>query len=109
MLPLRLCCAWTIWKAQGQTFPGNVVMNLSPSEKEHGLTYVAISRVKRLENVGIEGGLSLERLTTMIKNQPKMRVRLREEVRLRTLEDATLRPHEQRPRRSQRRSRRRRR
>ena len=46
MLPIRLCYAWTIWKAQGQTLPGKVVLDLGKREVEHGLTYTAFSRVK---------------------------------------------------------------
>ncbi len=43
MLPLRLAWAWTIWKAQGQTIRGKVVIKLGKSEREHGLSYVAFS------------------------------------------------------------------
>ena len=48
MLPLRLAYAWTIWKAQGQTIRGYVVIYLSKKEVELGLTYVALSRDTRL-------------------------------------------------------------
>jgi len=39
MVPLRLCYAWTFWKAQGQTICSKVVASLGVREMEHGLTY----------------------------------------------------------------------
>ena len=71
MLPLRLSWAWTIWKSQGQTIIGKLVANLSSQEKECGLTYVALSRVTRLMDLGIIGGLSFERFTKKIRNHRK--------------------------------------
>jgi hypothetical protein len=44
MLPLQLAWAWTILKAQGQTIPGKLVLNLLDDEREHRLTYVAFSQ-----------------------------------------------------------------
>ena len=73
MLPLRLAWAWTMWKAQGQTFTGKIVMDLSDREREHGLTYVAFSRATKFENIGIEGGLSLARFTTSIRERSTRR------------------------------------
>ena len=90
MLPLRLCYGWTMWKAQGQTFRCPVVLHLSKSEKEHGLTYVAFSRVKCLKHIGIMGGLTQERLCKMVKKHGKMKNRLDEEARLEKLEFETL-------------------
>jgi PIF1-like helicase/Helitron helicase-like domain at N-terminus len=60
MLPLRLAWAWTIWKAQGQTFTTKIVLNLGRYEREHGLTYVGFSSATRLSLIGIQGGLTLE-------------------------------------------------
>lgn len=80
MLPLRLCYAWMIWKAQGQIFKCRVVVHLGDSEKEHGLTYVAVSRVRRLSDIGIVGGLSVDCLTKKIAKQAKMPKRLTEEA-----------------------------
>jgi hypothetical protein len=91
MIPLRLAWAWTIWKAQGQTYTGKVIANLSDREKEHGLTYVVFSRVKKLRNLGIIGGLSLERFTTRIQQQKKMRPRREEERRMQELAVETVR------------------
>ena len=90
MLPLRLAWAWTIWKAQGQTILGKVISELGPSEKEHGLTYTAFSRVKALCNFGIIGGLTLERFTSKIRNNAKVAGRIVEESRLRKLAATTV-------------------
>ena len=85
MIPLRLAYAWTKWKSQGQSMPGKVVVVLSDTGKDHGLTYVAFSRVTDFNNLGIEGGITLERFTKKIKEHKKMKVRLAEEARLRSL------------------------
>jgi hypothetical protein len=63
MLPLRLSWAWTIWKAQGQTIKGKLVVSLGPKEKEHGLTYVAFSRATKFSNIGIIRGIADRRDT----------------------------------------------
>ena len=55
MLPLKLTWAWTIWKVQGQTIKGKMVINLCQQEKTHGLTYVAFSRATELQNIGLIG------------------------------------------------------
>ena len=88
MLPLKLCWAWTIWKAQGMTIPTKVVVSLTDKEKEHGLTYVALSRVTRFTNLGIKDteGLSKNRLCRKIRKHPKIEKCLLEVNRLRYLE-----------------------
>jgi hypothetical protein len=53
MLPLRLAYAMTVHKCQGLTLP-KVVVNLGPKEMSLGLTYVAISRVKRFTDLVVE-------------------------------------------------------
>jgi hypothetical protein len=75
MLPMKLCWAWTVWKAQGQTITGKVVVDLSEKECEYGLTYVAFSRATMLKNIGIVGGLTKERYCSKVKNHSKMRPR----------------------------------
>ena len=90
MFPFRLCYAWTIWKCQGQTFRCKVVVNLGTSEREHGLTYTAFSRVTRFSNLGILRGISKDRLCRKIKNLKKMGDRIREQERLSRLETNTL-------------------
>jgi hypothetical protein len=96
MLPLRLCYAWTVWKAQGQTFKCPVVADLSNVEKEHGLTYTAFSRVQRLKNFGIIGGLNRDRLCSKISSGAKLKRRLLEEDRLSRLELETTQRWENR-------------
>ena len=51
MIPLKLAWAWTIWKAQGQTIRGKMVIDLGETEKEHGLAYVALSCATKLSNI----------------------------------------------------------
>ena len=82
MYPLKLCYSWTAWKCQGQTLNGKVVCNLGDKEKEDGLSYVIFSRVRRLDQIGIIDGLTLDRLTRKISNRIsfKKRVQFEEEV-----------------------------
>jgi hypothetical protein len=91
MLPLRLAWSWTVWKAQGQTIHGKVVINLGSKEKEHGLAYVAFSRATRFSSIGIIGGLAGERLTTQISQQKKLKLRVVEDQRLERLAQQTMR------------------
>jgi hypothetical protein len=46
---------------------GKVVIHLGPEEKSMGLSYVAFSRITTPENIGINCGLSLERISNKIK------------------------------------------
>ena len=84
MLPLKLYWTWIIWKAQGMTIKNKAVVSLTDREKEHGLTYVALSRVTKFSNLGIKDiqGLSKNRLCRKIHLHPKMKKRLIEEERL---------------------------
>jgi hypothetical protein len=88
--PLRLAFAWTAWKAQGQTFHGKVVASFGPKEPEHGITYTTMSRVTKMENVGILDSVSVERFTTKINNHSKMQSRKAEEERLKGLGATTI-------------------
>jgi ATP-dependent exoDNAse (exonuclease V) alpha subunit len=90
MLPLCCAWAWTIWKAQGQTIRGKVDLVLGKNEREHGLSYVGFSRATRLQDIGLDGGINGDRITTKIKNQKKLKVRLKEDRRLDVLERETL-------------------
>jgi hypothetical protein len=90
MLPLRLAYAWTPWKAQGQTFTGKIVADLGKSEREHGLTYTIFSRVTAFANLGIDGGLTLDRFTKSISTHEKMEPRKLEERRLAALSETTV-------------------
>ena len=73
MIPLRLSWAITIHKAQGQTIPGNVVVCLGDSENTLGLSYVAFSRVTKLQNIGIDGGVPSDRLMKKISCLPSLK------------------------------------
>jgi len=57
--PLRLAYAITVHKSQGVTLR-KVVLNLNCREHCLGLSYVAVSRVKRLDGVLFEGPFDSE-------------------------------------------------
>ena len=82
MIPLWLSYAWTIWKAQGQTIKTKVVVVIGNTEKEHGLTYTAFSRVTRASDIGIDGGFPRNRLLEKVKKQRLMKERIKEEKRM---------------------------
>ena len=88
-LPLRLSWAWTIHKAQGQTFQGKVACDLGTGEPCHGSSYVAFSRVTSISNFGIEGGIQADRLLKAIGKAAGMQKRKEEERRLANLERQT--------------------
>jgi ATP-dependent exoDNAse (exonuclease V) alpha subunit len=89
MLPLTTAWAFTIWKSQGQTFFGKVVLNLGEHEKEHGLSYVAFSRATRFSDIGLKDGITETRLINKIRNQKKMRGRIQHERDLDQLYEQT--------------------
>ena len=67
------------------------VVDLGRSDSTAGLTFVCLSRAKRLVDLVIEP-MPLERLSK-IGDAPTFQLRLREEVRLRALAGQTLRLH----------------
>jgi hypothetical protein len=73
------CCQYYAKKIK---FNGLVKFLLRENEKEHGLTYVGISRVLACEQIDIGPGCSLERLTTKISSGSRLKVRLIEDKRL---------------------------
>ena len=79
MLPLVTAWAFTVWKSQGQTFIGKVVLHLTEREREHGLTYVAFSRATRFSNIGLYDGISESRLIAKVRNHSKMGARIQHE------------------------------
>ncbi|CAN0005066.1 unnamed protein product, partial [Ascophyllum nodosum] len=89
-VPLALCWAITMHKSQGQTMD-KAVVDLGKSESTAGLTFVCLSRAKRLADLLIEP-MPLERLSK-IGDTPTLQLRLREEVRLNALAGETLRLH----------------
>ena len=72
------------------TIKSKIVVTLTDREKEHGLTYVALSRVTRFTDIGIYDGITKQRLCSAIKKQSKMRKRIEEEDRLNRSCDLTL-------------------
>jgi ATP-dependent exoDNAse (exonuclease V) alpha subunit len=89
-LPLALCWSITMHKSQGQTLD-KAVVDLGRSEATAGLTFVCLSRAKRLTDLLIEP-MTFERLSKL-GEKPTLRLRLREEERLRALAGETLHHH----------------
>ena len=89
-VPLALCWAITMHKSQGQTMD-KAVVDLGKSKSTAGLTFVCLSRAKRLVDLLIEP-MPLKRLSK-IGDTPTSQLRLREEVRLNVLAGETLRLH----------------
>lgn len=85
--PLKHAWSITIHKSQGLTLK-NCWIDLGPSEKVAGLTYVAVSRVRKLSNLVIEP-MNFDRLHS-IKKTSNYKYRLLEETRLNTLAQKTL-------------------
>ena len=57
------------------TITGPVALCLGDAEKEHGLTFVALSRSTDIKNVFFGAGCSLERITTKISVGFKLKQR----------------------------------
>jgi hypothetical protein len=87
--PLSLSWALTVWKSQGLTIKGLLAYFLGKEEKEHGLTYVAFSRILAIEQMYVGQGFSLDRLTTDISKGFKLKKRLEEDDRLQMLYEET--------------------
>ena len=77
--PLKLAWAITIHKSQGLTLP-KVWIDLGQSERSPGLTYVALSRAKTLQNIIVEP-MTYKRLLDISKSSA-FKVRQQEELRL---------------------------
>ena len=76
----------TIHKSQGQTLP-QVVVDLGKVEGTAECSFVAISRVRSLQNVVLQP-MSFQRLQSIGKGK-QLQERLREEKRLRNLAQIT--------------------
>ena len=89
-LPPRLSWAMTVHKSQGLTLKKPWI-DLGPSERSLGMTYVALSRVKKLEDLVIEP-MTFDRLQAPEKST-NLQYRLQEEERLNALASMTLHIH----------------
>lgn len=72
--PLRPAYAITVHKAQGLTLP-RVVLNLERRDHSPGLSYVAVSRVKKLSSIMFETPFDLSRFSTRESSNMKDRAR----------------------------------
>ena len=54
-----------------------VIIDLGKDETTLGLAYVAFSRATKLSNIGIVGGVTKERLTTVIQNKKSLERRIK--------------------------------
>ena len=85
--PLKLAWSITVHNTQGLTL-NDVWVDLGPSEKAAGLTYVALTRVRTISNLVIEP-MSYERLGSL-KKTSNYKYRILEEARLTNLNEVTL-------------------
>ena len=85
-LQLGLCWAITMHKSHGQTLD-KVVIDLGPKEACTGLTFVCLSRAKRLVDLMVDP-MSFDRIGNL-GNSSTMKARLQEEVRLVELAQGT--------------------
>ena len=86
-IPLKLAWSITIHKSQGLTLD-KVVVDIGKKENMDGLTYVALSRVKRLNDMIIEP-FPFERISKLRENK-SFKYRVREEQRLDELAENTM-------------------
>ena len=85
--PLKLAWSITIHKAQGLTL-NDVWIDLGPSERAAGLTYVALTRVRNISNLVIEP-MTFDRLKSL-KKTSNYKFRVLEEARLDSLSKNTV-------------------
>jgi Fe-S cluster biogenesis protein NfuA len=86
-----VCCVlYSVVYNKGLTIKGLLSVELGDSEKEHGLTFVALSRATSIDNVFLCSGCSLERLTTKISEGYKLKQRIKEDDRLQKLFEETM-------------------
>ena len=65
-----------IHKSQGQTIKSKYFAELGNKDMDHGLTYVALSRAKKISNIWLVDGITEDRLYSKIKSQAKIKPRL---------------------------------
>lgn len=79
--PISLAYALTAWKSQGMTITRPVWVSLGGKEKEHGCSYVSLSRVRNFSDLCIGPGVEYQRLQKIGEGK-KLRERLVEDLRL---------------------------
>lgn len=89
-LPLQPSYALTIHKSQGQTLD-KVVIDLGKSEMAAGTTFVAVSRLKKLED-GLFQPMPFERLKAIGRTK-RLLERKQEEIHLHHLSQLTMSHH----------------
>ena len=82
-LPLKLSWAVTIHKSQGLTLP-KVVIDVGKKEFSAGLTFVACSRVRHMNDILFDPPFPFERLSRL-SNSQRLRERQNEDLRLESL------------------------
>ena len=82
-LPLKLAWAVTIHKSQGLTLD-KVVIDVGKREFSTGLTFVACSRVRRLQNILFTPPFPYQRLSSL-SNSSRLKERQQEDKRLQSL------------------------
>ena len=87
-IPLKLAWSITIHKSQGLTLD-KVVVDLGKKESMNGLTYVALSRVKKLNDMIIES-FPFERINKLSEGK-RFKYRILEERRLEKLAEESIR------------------
>lgn len=87
-LPLKLAWAVTIHKSQGLTL-NKLTVDVGKKEFSAGLTFVAISRVRRLKDLLLNPPFSFQRLKNLAKSR-RIEERKNEEERLKSLESITF-------------------
>ena len=90
-LPLKLAWAVTIHKSQGLTLD-SVTVDVGKKEFCTGLTFVAISRVRRITNILLSPPFPYQRLKSLSRSK-RMEERKCEEERLSSLQASTLPTH----------------
>ena len=53
-----------------------MVIDLGDREMAHGISYVALSKVRKFTNIGLKNGITKNRLCRVIKKQAKIKKRI---------------------------------
>ena len=77
--PVKVCFAMTINKAQGQSIPGRLVIDLASPCFAHGQLYVALSRATHPGNVYLLSGDGERRTRNVV--YPEVITRSKENIR----------------------------